>query len=102
MGLKDYMSFFNYHHIIKALGTEEVKAELKKYKLKFQQYAKCRIYECPPHFGPVSEADHADIFVKVDSRYENYTVAEIDNFVQELSDPLRVSSQGVLWARFIL
>ena len=96
MGLKDYMSFFNYHlieNIIEALGTKEVKAKLKKYKLKFQQYAKRRIYECPTNLGPVSEADHADIFVKVDSRYENYTVAEIDNFVQELNDLLSVPSR---------
>jgi len=99
MGLKDYMSFFNYHlieHIINVLGTEEVKAELKKYKTNFQEYAKHRVYECPPQFGPVSKVGHADIFVKIDSRYENYTLAEIEDFSQELSDLLGVSSQGVL------
>ena len=99
MGLKDYMSFFNYHlieHIISVLGTEEDKAELKKYKTNFQQYAERRVYECPPQFGPVSEAGHADIFVKIDSRYENYTVAEIEDFTQELSDLLGVSCKGVL------
>ena len=99
MGLKDYMSFFNYHlieHIINVLGTEDVKAELKKYKTNFQQYAKRRVYECPPQFGPVSIVGHADILVKIDSRYENYTLAEIEDFVQELSDLLGVSSKGVL------
>ena len=99
MGLKDYMSFFNYHlieHIINVLGTEEVKTELKKYKTNFQQYAKRRVYECPPQFGPVSKVGHADIIVKVDSRYENYTLAEIEDFSQELSDLLGVSSRGVL------
>jgi len=99
MGLKDYMSFFNYHlveHIVNVLGTEEVKTELKKYKMKFQQYAKRRVYECPSQFGPVSKVGCADIFVKVDSRYENYTVAEIDDFCQELSEILGISSKGVL------
>ena len=99
MGLKDYMSFFNYHlieHIINVLGTEEVKAELKKYKTNFQLYAKRRVYECPPQFGPVSKLGHADIIVKIDSRYENYTLAEIEDFGQELSDLLGVSSKGVL------
>ena len=99
MGLKDYMSFFNYHlieHIINVLGTEEDKTELKKYKTNFHQYAKRRVYECPPQFGPVSKVGHADIFVKVDSRYENYTLAEIEDFSQELSDLLGVSSRGVL------
>jgi len=97
--LKDYMSFFNYHlteHIIVVLGTDEDKAELKKYVANFQQYAKRRVYECPPQFGPVSNADHADIFVKVDSRYEDYTVIEIEVFGQKLSELLNVSTQGVL------
>jgi len=97
--LKDYMSFFNYHiikHIIKVLGTKEDKDRLKEYKKKFHQYAKRRVYECPPQFGPESKAGHADVFVKVDSQYENYTVTEIEGFRQKLSGILRVSSQGVL------
>ena len=97
--LKDYFSFFNYHiieHIIKKLGTEEDKAELQRYKEDFNQYAKRRIFECLPEFGPVSDAGHADIFVKVDLRYENYTVEEVEVFRHKLSEILRVSSQGVL------
>ena len=93
------MSFFNYHlieHIIDMLGTEEIKAELKKYKTNFQEYAKRRVYECPSQFGPVSKVGHADIIVKIDSRYENYTLTEIEDFGQELSDLLEVSSKGVL------
>ena len=97
--LKDYMSFFNYHiikHIIKTLGTEEDKERLREYKKKFHQYAKRRVYECLPQYGPESKAGHADIFVKVDSQYENYTVAEIEDFRHKLSKILHVSSQGVL------
>ena len=97
--LKDYFSFFNYHiieHIIKELGTEEDKAELQRYKADFDQYAKRRIFECLPEFGPVSDADHADIFVKLDSQYDNYTVAQIEGFRHKLSDILRVSSQNIL------
>ena len=97
--LKDYFSFFNYDiigHIITVLGTEEDKANLQSYKNKFDQYAKRRIYECGPHFGPVSDTNHADVFVKVDSRYDNYTVEEIKGFCNKLSDVLQVSSQGVL------
>ena len=97
--LKDYFSFFNYHiidHIIKELGTEEDKAELQKYKEDFNQYAKRRIFECLPEFGPTSNVHHADIFVKVDAQYENYTVAEVEVFRHKLSEILRVSSQGIL------
>ena len=97
--LNDYFSFFNYdiiEHIITVLGTEEDKANLQSYKNRFDQYAKRRIYECGPHFGPVSDTDHADVFVKVDSRYDNYTVEEIKGYCNKLSDTLHVSSQGVL------
>ena len=97
--LKDYFSFFNYHiieHIIKELGTEEDEAELQKYKEDFNQYSKRRIFECQSEFGPISDVHHADIFVKVDAQYENYTVAEIEVFRHKLSEILRVSSQGVL------
>ena len=97
--LNDYFSFFNYQlieHIIKALGTEEDRAELQRYKESFNQYAKRRIFECLPEFGPVSDEDHADIFVKLDSQYDNYTVAEIEEFRHKLSDVLQVSSQGIL------
>ena len=99
MVLNDYFSFFNYQvleHIIKSLGTEEDKTELQRYKKDFNQYAKRRIFECLPEFGQVSDADHADIFVKVDSQYENYTLVEIEEFRHKLSEILRVSSQGIL------
>ena len=97
--LNDYFSFFNYHiveHIIEEFGTEEDRTNLQKYKDDFNQYAKRRIFECLPEFGPVSDADHADIFVKVDSHYENYTVAEIEGFRQKLNEILHLSSKGIL------
>ena len=71
-----------FKHIIKVLGTKEDKDRLKEYKKKFHQYAKRRVYECPPQFGPESKTGHADVFVKVDSQYENYTVTEIEGFRQ--------------------
>ena len=80
MNLKDYMSFFNYHHIINVFGTEEDKTELKKYKTNFQQYAK----------RPVS-TDYVDVFIIIDSRYMNYTLAEIEDFRETVSDLLGVS-----------
>ena len=97
--LNDYFSFFNYQiieHIIKELGTENDKTELQKYKEHFDRYAKRRIFECLPEFGPLSDADHADIFVKLDSQYDNYTVTQIEGFRHELSKILYISSQGVL------
>ena len=99
MILNDYFSFFNYRiieHIIEELGTKKDKARLQRYREDFNHYAKRRIFECLPEFGPVSDAHHADIFVKVDSHYDNYTAAQIEAFCHKLSEILRVSSQGIL------
>ena len=97
--LNDCFSFFNYQlieNIIKTLGTKEDKAKLQRYKKIFNQYAKRKIFESLPEFGPVSDADHADVFVKLDSKYDNCTVAQIEGFRQKLSGILCVSSQGIL------
>ena len=86
--LADYFSFFNYHvieRLILSFGTKEDKANLQKYKDCFNQYAKRRIFECPSEFGPVSDADHTNIFVKLDSHYEEYTDEEIKRFCQKLN-----------------
>ena len=93
--LNDYFSFFNYHiieHIIKEFGTEEDKANLQKYKQEFYQYAERRIFECLPEFGRMlNGAYHVDIFVKLDSQYDDYTVAELERFCHKLSEILDVS-----------
>lgn len=97
--LEDYFSFFNYHileHIITVLGTVEDKENLQRYKENFDQYAQRRIYECPPQFGTVSERNHVEVFVKVDSHYDNYTVTEVEKFRCKLSNLLHLSPQGVL------
>ena len=97
--LNDYFSFFNYQlieHIIKSLGTRKDKARLQKYKKDFINYAKRRMFECPSEFGPLSDNDDVDVFVKVDSHYENCTVAQIERFRYRLSEFFCVSSQGLL------
>ena len=97
--IRDYFSFFNYHvieHIVHGLGTEQDKLELQNYKEEFQQYSKRRIYECPPIFGPISDAGHALLDLKVDSAYEQFTVKELENFRYRLSKLFCVSSQSVL------
>ena len=93
--LNDYFSFFNYHiieRIIEELGTEEDKAKLQKYKQDFHQYAERRIFECLPEFGcMLNDADHVDILVKLDSQYDDYTVAELERFCHKLSEILNIS-----------
>ena len=97
--INDYFSFFNYHvieHIVSGLGTEQDKVELQNYKKEFQKYSKRRIYECPPIFGPISNAGHVLLDLKVDSAYEQFTVKELENFRYRLSKIFCVSSKGVL------
>ena len=51
-----------------------------------------KIFECLPEFGHVlNGADHVDIFVKLDSQYDDYTVAELERFCHKLSEILDVS-----------
>ena len=97
--LRNNLSFFNYHileHMITVLGTEKDNENLQRYKKQFDQYAKRRMYECLPQFGPICETGYADVFVKVDSHYEMYNVTEVEILRCQLSEILHVSSQGVL------
>lgn len=99
LNLADHFSFFNYHlleHIITVLGTEKDKDNLQRYKEQFDQYAKRRIYECPPQFGTVSETGSTNVFVKVDSQYDKYTVTEVESFRCLVSKILHISPQGIL------
>ena len=97
--IKDYFSFFNYHvieHIVVELGTEQDRVELQNYEKEFDQYSKRRIYECPPVYGSMSKDDHADLVLKVDSVYEEFTVKELKKFQCRLSRIFCVSPQSVL------
>ena len=97
--IRDYISFFNYRvieHIVDGLGTDQDKVELQNYKKEFNEYAQRRIYECPPVYGPMSIAEHADLVVKVDSVYENFTVKQLKNFEHRLSQIFCVSPQSGL------
>ena len=97
--IRDYFSFFNYRvieHIVDGLGTDQDRVELQNYERDFHQYSKRRIYECPPVFGPMSDADHTLLVVKVDSAYEQFTVEELENFRYRLSKLFCVSPQSVL------
>ena len=97
--IRDYFSFFNYHvveRIVHRLGTAQDRVELKDYKKDFHQYSRRRIFECPPVYGPMSNAGHTDLVLKVDSAYDQFTVEELDNFEYKLSRILHVSPQSVL------
>jgi len=97
--ISDYFSFFNYHvieHIVDGLGTDQDRVELQNYEREFDEYSKCRVYECPQVYGPKSNADRGDLVVKVDSVFENFTVEELRKFQYRLSRTFCVPPQSVL------
>ena len=97
--IRNCISFFNYHvieHIVNELGTDQDKANLQNYEREFDEYSKRRVYECPPVYGPKSDADHIDLVVKVDSVYEEFTVKELKKFQYRLSRIFCVTPQSVL------
>ena len=97
--IRDNISFFNYHvieHIVNELGTDRDRAELQNYERDFNEYSKRRVGECPPKYGPKSDADRADLVVKLDSVYEEFTVKELKKFEYRLSRIFCVSPQSVL------
>ena len=97
--IRDYFSFFNFHvieHIVDGLGADQDRVELQNYKKEFDEYSKRRIYECPPVYGSMSKADHAQLVLKLDSVYEKFTVKELKKFEYRLSRIFCVSPQSVL------
>ena len=97
--IRDYISFFNYRvieHIVDGLGTDQDRVELWNYKQRFNEYSKRRIYECPSVYWSMSKADHAELVLKLDSVYEDFTVKELKNFEYRLSRIFCVSPQSVV------
>ena len=97
--IRDYSSFFNYRvieHIVDGLGTDQDRVELQNYERDFDEYSKRRVYECPPDYGPKSDAEHVDLVVKVDSVFEEFTVKELKKFQYRLGRIFCVSPQSVL------
>ena len=97
--IRDYISFFNYHvieHIVDGLGTDQDRVELQNYEREFDEYSKRRVYECPPEYGSKSDAHHADLVVKLDSVFEEFTVKELKKFQYRLGRIFCVTPQSVL------
>ena len=89
-----YCSFFNYHfveEIIDNLGSEQDKANLKKFKEDFSEYAKRHIFECPAELGEMSEIGHANMIVTLDATYESISISHLYAFVGNLQRVLKIS-----------
>ena len=92
--IKVFCSFFNYdliEHLIDIIGTDEDKVRLEKYKIKFMEYARRRIYECPPKTA-MSTTGQCDMIMKLESRFSSkLTLSDLRQFRFNVSKTLKVS-----------
>ena len=92
--ISSYCSFFNYRiveEIIDNLGSEQDKANLKKFKEDFSEYAQQHIFECPAELGEMSEIGHANMIVTLDATYESFSISHLYAFVSNLQRVLKIS-----------
>ena len=99
--IEPYYSFFDYALIellITTFGTDNVKQRLAEYKLKFTEYCKRRVCECPiKTFG--SEGDDEILLVaKLEEVFEEYTLKTVKKFRSKLCEILEVPDKAL---RFI-
>ena len=100
--ISGYCSFFNYRiveEIIDNVGSEQDKANLKKFKEEFCEYAKRHIFECPAELGEMSEIGHANMFVTLDATYESYTISHLYAFVNNLQRVLKIPAVSLRLCR---
>lgn len=91
--IKVFCSFVNYdlvEYLIDVIGVEEDRARLKEYKKSFEDYARRRIFECPPKTA-MSTAGQCDMYVKLDSHFSKLSLNDLREFRFNISKILKVS-----------
>jgi hypothetical protein len=91
--IKVFCSFVNYdlvEYLIDVIGMEEDRARLKEYKSGFADYARRRIFECPPKTA-MSTAGQCDMYVKLDSHFSKLSLNDLREFRFNISKILKVS-----------
>ena len=76
----DYCSFYNYRlfgFLVRAHGTPKDKQKLQQYEIKFDEYAKRRVFECPPELGKPTDEFNTNISIKLDDHYEGCTLNQL-------------------------
>ena len=92
--IKVFCSFYNYgliEHLINIVGSDEDKARFEEYESNFTEYAKRRIYECPPKTA-MCTAQHCDMYVKLESHFSNkHSLNDLRELHYSLCKLLKVS-----------
>ena len=93
--IKRHSSFYDYQlikYMIKLMGTDGDKDQLKQYEEEFTIYAKRRVCECPSSFCSAANTD-SELHVKLDSTYDDLklTLEELKHFQYRLCSLLGIS-----------
>ena len=91
-----YSSFFNYEvleHMIEHDGSDGDKEKMQNYIKEFEQYSRRRIYECPSNMGCSEKKAHKDMIMKLNSKYDTYTLSSIQNFRIQLAKLFHISPE---------
>ena len=95
----DYFSFFNYYlieQIIEHFGTKKDREFLAEYKTSFTEYARRSFRQSPAEYGSQNETDSV-IIVKLGApKYEDSTLGQLEQFIDEFSEILKLTQDGVL------
>ena len=95
----DYFSFFNYYlieQIIEHFGTAKDKEKLAEYKKSFTEYARRSFRQSPAEYGSQNETDSVIIIKLGAPKYEDSTLGQLEQFIDELSEILKLTQDGVL------
>ena len=90
--VKEQCTFFDWRpleHLIELAGAVRDRQELHTYQEHFDQYARCRIYECSSEVGPGAMPGHTPLCVKVETDYDK--LVEIKQFQCRLCLLLQIS-----------
>ena len=92
--LDEYCSFFNYgivEFMIGKLGTEKDQQNLQEYKDDFAHYAQRRLFECPSKISSKCQDGQVEFHMKLDSKYEKYSLEDMIEFQITLCKILQMS-----------
>ena len=87
-------SFYDYRlvkYMINSAGTVEDEKRLQKYEQNFLSYAKRHIYECPSKFKSICSPEDVELYVKLDSEYDECKLEELEGFQNRLSSVLQIN-----------
>ena len=77
--------------MVESLGTPTDRENMEMYEKEFNEYAKRRVFECPPKFGE-PKFNHTNIAIKLDDHYENCTLNKLKLLEEDFCKILNITN----------